>query len=152
MAAIFVPGYSDDQFSRERVSVQKVTRYRTDRRLCVPGLWRRFVLLLVLAFAASGILQVPGGGHAAGAALQAHDLASVSDGSSGEDFCCHEADGQPHGPVCSTAAGCSLCVPVVSADLLVRSDADRAEMEPTGSHSGLIPPPQIRPPKLPANA
>jgi hypothetical protein len=136
----------------ERGSVQKVKRYRTDRRLWVPGLWRRFVLLLVLAFAASGILQVPGGGHAAGAALHAPDLASVNEGSSGSETCCHEADGQAHEPVCSTTAGCSLCVPVVSAIHLVRPDTDLAEAAPTGSHSGLIPPPQIRPPKPPANA
>ncbi len=120
---------------------------RIDRWLCVPGPWRSFILLLVLAFAASG-LHVTSGGHAAGAALHAHDLASVSDGSSGGEACCHGTEGQAHEPVCSTAAGCSLCVPVVSADLPVRPDADRAEMEPTGSHSGLIQPPQIRPPKL----
>jgi hypothetical protein len=131
----------------ERVSVQKVMRRRTDRRLRVPGLWRSFILLLALAFAASGLLHGTSG-HAAAAAMHAHDLASVSDGSSGGEACCHGTEGQAHEPVCSTAAGCSLCVPVVSADLLVRPDADRAEMEPTGSHSGLIQPPQIRPPKL----
>jgi hypothetical protein len=49
----------------------------------VPGLWRWFILLLVLAFAASGLLPVSGAGHAAGVALHAHDLASVTDGSSG---------------------------------------------------------------------
>jgi hypothetical protein len=138
--------------AEERVSVQKVTRRRTDRRLRVPGLWRSFILLLVLAFAASGLLHVSGGGHAAGAALPAHDLASVIDDSSDGAACCHETDGQAHEPVCSTAAGCSLCVPIVSAVLLVRPDADRAEAEPTGSHSGLIQPPQIRPPKLMATA
>jgi hypothetical protein len=138
--------------AEERVSVQKVTRRRTGRRLRVPGRWRSFILLLVLAFAASGLLHGTGGGHAAGTAMSAHDLASVSYGSSGEDPCCHDADGQPHEPVCSTTAGCWLCVPVVSAALLDRPDADRAEMEPTGSHSGLIQPPQIRPPKPIANA
>ena len=129
--------------------MQKVTRRRTDRRLHVPALWRSFILLLVLAFAASG-LHVTSGGHAAGAAIHAHDLAAVNDAPSGGEACCHDADGQPHEPVCSTAAGCSLCVPVASAALLVRLDADRAEMEPTGRHSGLIQPPQIRPPKLTA--
>ena len=128
--------------------MHKLTQCRTDRRLYIPGLWRWSVLLLVLASAASGLLHVTSGGHAAGAATHAHDLASVSDGSFGEGHCCHEADRQPHEPVCSTAAGCSLCVPVVSTVLLVRPDADRAEMEPTGSHSGLIQPPQVRPPKL----
>jgi hypothetical protein len=137
--------------AEERVSVQKVTRCRTDRRLHVPGLWRWFILLLVLAFAASGLLQVSGAGHAAGVALSAQDLASVTDGSSGGEACCHETDGQAHAPVCSTAAGCSLCVPIVSAVLVVQPDTDLAETEPTGSHSGLIQPPQIRPPKLPAN-
>ena len=127
--------------------MQKVTRCRTDRRLRVPGLWRWFILLLVLAIAASGLLHVSGGGHATGATLHAHDLAAVNDAFSGGEACCHETDGQAHEPVCSTAAGCSLCVPV-SAVLLVRPDADRAEMEPTSSHSGLIQPPQIRPPKL----
>jgi hypothetical protein len=48
--------------AEERVSVQKVTRRRTDRRLRVPGLWRSFILLLVLAFAASGLLHVTSGG------------------------------------------------------------------------------------------
>jgi hypothetical protein len=134
--------------AEERVSVQKVTRRRTDRRLHVPALWRSFILLLVLAFAASG-LHVTSGGHAAGAAIHAH-FASVDDASSGGEACCHDADGQAHEPVCGMAAGCSLCVPVGSADLLVRPDADRAEMEPTGRHSGLIQPPQIRPPKLTA--
>jgi hypothetical protein len=133
--------------AEERVSVQKVTRRRTDRRLRVPGLWRSFVLLLALAFAASGLLQVSSG-HAASAALHAHDLASVIDDSSDGAACCHETDGQAHEPVCGTAAGCWLCVPIVSAVLLVRPDADRAEAEPTGGHSGLIQPPQIRPPKL----
>ncbi len=130
--------------------MQKVTRRRTERRLRVPGLCRSFILLLVLAFAASG-LHVTSGGHAAGAAMHAHDLASVNDAFSGE-ACCHETDGEPHEPVCSTAAGCSLCVPVASAVLLVQPDGDRAEAEPTGSHSGLIQPPQVRPPKLIANA
>lgn len=138
--------------AEERVSVQKVQRCRTDRRLHVPGLCRSIILLLVLAFAASGPLHVSGSGHAAGAALHAHDLASVHDGSSGEDPCCHETDGQAHEPVCSTAAGCSLCVPVLSAVLLVHPDADRAEAEPSGSQSGLAQPPRIRPPKLAATA
>jgi hypothetical protein len=135
----------------ERVSVHKVTRRRTDRRPRVAGLYRSFILLLVLAFAASGLLHVISGGHAAGAALHADDLAAVNDVVSGGEACCHETDEQAHEPVCSTAAGCSLCVPV-SAVLPVRPDADRAEAEPTGSHSGLIQPPRIRPPKLMANA
>jgi hypothetical protein len=135
----------------EWVSVHKVTRRRTDRRLCLSGLGRSFILLLVLAFAASGLVHVSGGGHAAGAPLPAHDLAAVIDAVSSGEACCHETDGQAHEPVCSTAAGCSLCVPV-STVLPVRPDADRAEAEPTGSHSGLIQPPRIRPPKLLANA
>ncbi|HUE46308.1 MAG TPA: hypothetical protein VMO81_08670 [Aestuariivirgaceae bacterium] len=132
----------------ERVSVQKVMRRRTDRRLRVPGLCRALILLLVLALATSGLLHGTSGGHAGGAAMHAHDLASVNNAFSGGEACCDETDGQAHEPVCGTAAGCSLCVPVVSAVLLVRPDADRAEMEPTGRHSGLIQPPQIRPPKL----
>ena len=135
----------------ERVSVQKVTRCRTDRRLRVPGPRRWFVLLLVLALASLGQLHLSGAGHAAGAALHAHDLAWANDGSSGGEACCHDTDGQAHEPVCSTAAGCSLCVSIDSSVLLVQPDTDVAETEPTGSHSGLIQPPQIRPPKLPAN-
>lgn len=127
--------------------MQRITRHRTDRRLGIPGLCRWSVLLLMLAFAASGLLHVSDGAHAAGAAM--HDLASVNDGFSAEDTCCHEADGQAHEPVCSTA-GCSSCVPMDPAVLLVRPDADVAEAGPTGSHSGLIQPPRIRPPKLPA--
>ena len=152
MAAIAVRSYGEGSSAEERVSVQKVRRRITDRRLHVPGLCRSFILLLVLAFATSGLSHVPSGGHNAGAATHAHDLASVNDGSSGGEGCCHETDGQAHEPACSTTAGCSLFVPVVSAVLLVRPGGDRAEAEPTGSHSGVIQPPQIRPPKPPANA
>jgi hypothetical protein len=126
--------------------LQKFTRRRTGRRLRVPGLWRSFILLLVLAFAVPGLPHGTSGGHTAGAAMHAH-IASVSDASTGGAACCDETDAQAHDPVCGTSAGCSLCVPVVAADLPVRPDADRAEMEPAGSHSGLTQPPRIRPPK-----
>jgi hypothetical protein len=112
---------------------------------------RWLVLLLVLAVAVSGLLHLAGGGHAGLAAAHSHDLASVSQDGSGEP-CCHEHDGQSHATVCSMANGCALCVPVVSAALLARSDADPAEIRLKAVHSGRVLSPQFRPPKLFANA
>jgi hypothetical protein len=153
MVIIAVCGYIGAPEKVKRAYMHMVrSQGRTDRRFRRTGLWRWLVLLLVLAFAASGLSHVAGSGHAAAAATHAHDLASGSQDPAGGDPCCHEDDGQSHGMLCSTTTACSLCVPVVSAGGFPQAGAVRAEIEPTGDRSGRIQPPQFRPPKLPASA
>jgi hypothetical protein len=133
--------------------VPKVMRQdRFDRRLRIHAPRRWLVVLLVLAFAASGLMHFSGNGHAATVATHAHELSSASQNPAGGDPCCLEDEGQSHGTLCSAVNGCSLYVPVVSAGVFLPAGAVRAEMEPTDDHSGRIQPPQFRPPKLPARA
>lgn len=135
----------------KRVHVHTVTRQGRTDRLGASGRWHWLVLLLVLAVAASGLVHVAGDGHAAIAPSQAHDLASLSQDASGGEPCCHDHDRQLHGTLCSTATGCSFCMPIASAAVFLQTGADPVETEPAGIHSGRIQPPQLRPPKLSAN-
>jgi hypothetical protein len=158
MVMVAVCGYIGSFETVKRAHMPMIRRHmvrrqgRTGRRLrvCAPCRW--LVLLLVLAIAASGLLHGSGSGHAAAAAAQAHDLASVSQGPAGSGPCCHEDEGQSQGTLCSTATGCSLCVPIVSVGVCLQAGAVRTELEPTGDHSGRIQTPQLRPPKLLASA
>lgn len=136
----------------KRVYVHTVTRQGRTDRPGASGRWHWLVLLLVLAVAASGLVHVAGGDHAAIAPSQAHDLASLSQDASGGEPCCHEHDDQLHGTICSTSTGCSFCMPMASAAVFLQTGADPVETEPTGIRSGRIQPPQRRPPKLSANA
>ena len=136
----------------KRVHVRTGARQDRADRLGASGLWHWLVPLLVLAVAALGLEHVTGGGHAAIAASQAHDVASLSQDASGSDPCCDELDGQSHATVCSTATGCSFCVPSASANVFLQTGADPVETEPAGIGSGRIQPPQLRPPKPAANA
>jgi hypothetical protein len=133
----------------KRAHVRTVARQGRTDRLGTSGLRHWLVLLLVLAVAALGLEHVAGGGHAA--ASQAHDLASLSQDASGSEPCCDELDGQSHATVCSTATGCSFCMPIATADVFLQTGADPVETEPAGIGSGRIQPPQLRPPKLTAN-
>jgi hypothetical protein len=108
------------------------------------------VLLLVLAVAASGLQHVASGSHQAFAASQSHFPASVSQVADGEPHQSHH-EGEPHGTVCSMTGGCSFYMPVTLSTVLARTDGGPAYFEPDAGHSGRVPSPQSRPPKLFAN-
>jgi hypothetical protein len=110
------------------------------------GFRRCAVLVLVLAFAASGLAQALGGSHAALAASHAHVSASLGLGASGES-CCTDHDDQFHGAVCFTAGACAFCVPVASFAALAPPDSDRVEIERQAVQFGRILDLLLRPPK-----
>ena len=119
--------------------------------LRTSGLWRCLVLLLVLALSTSSLVHAQMGDHAASAASHTHEIASVSQDASGEP-CCPEHKGQPHGTTCSTANGCSFCVPLLKA-LALMAPLDTEKLEPRSEdvHLSRAPTTQFRPPKLFAN-
>jgi hypothetical protein len=110
------------------------------------------VLLLVLALSTSGLVHAPMGDHAASAASHTHEIASVSQ-DAGDEPCCPEHNGQPHGATCSMASGCSFCVPLLKA-LAIMAPLDTEKLEPRSEvvHLSRAPTTQFRPPKLSLNA
>jgi len=108
------------------------------------------VLLLVVAFATSGLLHAVGGGYEAFAASHSDEFASESHDSAGEP-CCPEHKGQAHGKGCSIASGCSLCVPLVAFAVLTYSPPEAIEIQPEAIHFGRVLSPDFRPPKLTLN-
>ncbi|ARP98052.1 hypothetical protein CAK95_02370 [Pseudorhodoplanes sinuspersici] len=111
------------------------------------GARRYFVLILVFAFALSGLLHVGGNEHAF-ASAHLHEQTSIS----------HDAGGEPCDPVhdgkssgvndCSVTSVCSLCAPMESSAALALSNAKPAEIEPISGHFGNIRSQQFRPPRL----
>jgi hypothetical protein len=109
------------------------------------------VLLLVVAFSTSGLIHLPKGDHAATAASLSHEMASVIQVAGGEP-CCPEHNGQSHGTTCSTASGCSFCVPLSQASALVAPlHTEAFGLRSEDVHLSRAPTTQFRPPKLFAN-
>lgn len=125
---------------------------RYSPRHATSGLRRWLVLLLVLVFAASGLVHVVGNDHVAHAATHSHELAATSDDAGGGP-CCPDHDRQSQGTKdCSVTSACSLCAPVGSSAVLALRNAEPVEIRPEAVHLGRAPPPQLRPPKLIPNA
>ena len=109
------------------------------------------MLLLVLAFAISGLGHGLVGDHAASAASYSHEILTMNHDAGGEP-CDTEHTGQPHDTTCCVASSCSLCVPVVSSAVeIALSDAESTEAQLDDAHLSRAPSPQFRPPKLSAN-
>jgi hypothetical protein len=124
---------------------------RKDPRLGTSDLKRWFVILLVLAFATTGLGHDLVGEHATSAASHLHDIASASQDASGDPLC-PEHTGQPHGAACCMASGCSLCVSLASPSVLVVSpDTEPAKAQLDVVHLSRTPSPDLRPPKLSVN-
>lgn len=122
--------------------------------LVALGIRRLLVLLVVSAFALSGLAHIAGGNQTVAEAATVHShefLLTVNSG--GGDPCCLEHTGQPHASACSMASGCSLCVPVAgSAAAIPQPEALSKKVQPDDGHVGRAPSPQFRPPKLSVNA
>lgn len=124
---------------------------RKDPRLATWGLRRCLVLLLVLAISTSGSVHVPMGDHVASAASLSHEIASVSQGATGEPHCPGDAD-EGHGATCCITSVCSFCVPLTSSASITRTTvAEVVAALPDGVHLGHAPSPDFRPPNLSAN-
>lgn len=122
--------------------------------LVALGVRRWLVLLIVVAFTASGLTNIAGGGHSAAEAATAysHELSFAGTSGDGEP-CCPEHTGQPHASTCSGVSCCSLWAPIVeSAVAILRSETLTKEVEPDDAHISRAPLPQFRPPKLSLNA
>ena len=135
-----------------RYARARLRRVRSAGWLLVAGIggWlgylllSRLVLLLVLAFSTSGLVQVLMGDHAASAASLSHEIASVSPDADNEP-CCPEHDGQPHGTTCSMASGCSFCVPLLPAlALMAPLDTETLEVRSEDVRLGRAPSPGWR--------
>ena len=119
-------------------------------RRMARGFRRCAVLVLVLAFTASGLAHALGGSHGALAASHSHVSASLSLGASGESCCTHQDD-HFHGTICFAAGACALCVPVGSFAGLASPGSDRVEIERQAVQFGHILDLHPRPPKLFSN-
>jgi hypothetical protein len=125
-----------------------------DLGLVALGVRRWLVLLIVLAFTASGLTHIAGGSHFPDEAATAlsNEFSFTGNSADGEP-CCPEHTGQPHASTCSIASGCSLCAPVVGlAATTPQSEARTKLVRPVDAHIGRAPSPQFRPPKLSLNA
>ena len=112
---------------------------------------RCLVLLLALTFSTSGLVHIPMGDHVAFAASVSHEIASASQGASGEP-CCPEHTGQPHSTTCGMVNGCSFCAPLLSSPALMAPlYSEFTKMPSDEVHLGRVPSSQFRPPKLSAN-
>lgn len=116
----------------------------------MPGARRWLVLLLVLVFAASGLLHVLGGDQAAFAASPPHEITSASQDTSGTPDCPEHTD-PPHGITCCMAGGCSFTLPAVPFAILVLSGAEAPEAQPDAVPFGRALSPNSRPPKFSSN-
>ena len=125
---------------------------RDQPRYATRGLRRALVLVLVLVFSASGFTYVSGNHHTSHPATHSHELAAIS-GDVGGGPCCTDHDRQSQRTKdCSVTSACSLCAPVGSSAVLTLRNAELVEIRPEAVHLGRVPPPQLRPPELIANA
>jgi hypothetical protein len=108
-------------------------------------------LLLLLAFSTSGFSHLKTAVHDASEAMFTNEMLSNNheavDGS-----CCLKLEGQPDSIACSTAYGCSFCMPLqsapVSAPLLF---SERLKIWSEDIHQSLAQAIQFRPPKVDLN-
>jgi hypothetical protein len=113
----------------------------------MPGLRRRLVLILALAFAASTVFHVLGGEHAAPAGAHSHESTAMAHHAGGEPGCPSET-GEPHGTECALTGGCTFCVPVGGSAAFALLQAAPAGMQPQAARLGNVPSPYFRPPKF----
>lgn len=117
-----------------------------------PRSWS--VLLLMAAFAVSvaGLFSsIPGGSHAAQAAMHQHMTVAVADGSV-DGACCADHDTRIHGTECGMTSGCAFCVPASTSAASATTGANGPEIWPDATQIGRTPSPSPRPPEFLANA
>jgi hypothetical protein len=122
---------------------------KVGRRREGAGSRRWLALLLMLAFAASAVLQVAGGSHAAFAASHAHPHSVAHD--SGDQPCCPDQKGDTHDGLCAGVGGCSLCAPLTQQATFALPDGEPEHAEPTTAEAGGAPFRHFHPPKLSAH-
>lgn len=121
-------------------------------RLSTWSLRRWLILLLVLAFSASGLVHSPMGGESASAASLSHEITSMDEYGAAEPNCVGDAD-QFHGASCCAASVCSFGLPVTSSASIARAMVAGLGATPSDEVLlGRAPSPRFRPPSLSANA
>lgn len=134
-----------------KVSMSQASTWqrRKGPRLSTWSLRRWLVLLLVLAFSASGLVHIPMGDHSASAASLAHEIASAGEDVTAEPNCAGDADDA----TCCIASVCSFCVPMTASATIARAMvAGIVAALPDEVLFGRAPSPRFRPPSLSANA
>ena len=120
-------------------------------RLSTWSLRRWLVLLLVLAFSASGLVHPPIGDQSASATSLSHEIASMDEDGGAEPNCAGDAD-QFHGASCCAASVCSFGLPVTSSASIARAMVAGLGATPSDEVlRGRAPLPSFRPPSLFAN-
>ena len=124
---------------------------RKDPRFAMWIVTRWLVLLLVLIFATSGLVNGSRGDHVASPASLTHDVASLGPASTGERPCAAGAE-DAHGTTCCIGSLCSSCVPLpASAAIAPLTVAEVVLALPGQVYRGLTTSPGFRPPSLSAN-
>ncbi|GIK96322.1 MAG: hypothetical protein BroJett029_05310 [Alphaproteobacteria bacterium] len=109
---------------------------------------RWLAVLLVLAVAASAVLNVTAGDQASLAASAAHEHSVDHHGA--DDPCCPDQKSHTQDGICASAGGCSLWMAASPMPSFVPPDGESVQAEPAAAGSGAVPFPHFHPPKLSA--
>lgn len=126
----------------------------TTSKVRTSGQWLCLVLIFALVLSTSSFIHAPVETHAAVAASLSHDVNfnSLDPGADSEP-CDSEHDGRSHDATCSTAGGCSFCVPMLTTMVLMTPlTTELRPALPDAFHRSRVPTTLFRPPILSANA